>query len=1102
MSLDFPRSDGKTSPLSSGAGSSSLIYDNQVFGKAGSYLFDKIRPNSQLSFVTAYFTIYAYERLREKLDSIEELRLLFGEPTFLKSVDPDKTAHKAFHLTESGLKVANQLQQRYAAKLCANWIRDKVQIRSVKQANLLHGKMYHIDDTDALIGSSNFTAAGLGLGMDSNIELNIEVDAKSTIRDLKKWFDTIWNDKNLVEDVKDKVLEYLSVQYADHSPEFIYYKTLFHLFENFLAENEEMDPFEGRTSFLESKIWNALFQFQKDGAKGAIQKIIKYNGCILADSVGLGKTYEALAVIKYFLNRNERVLVLCPKKLRENWTIYDVSAGSTLNPFMEDRMAYTVLSHTDLGREKGHVGTVDLKNFRWDDFDLIVIDESHNFRNTGQRYDFLFEKALKSGGKTKVLLLSATPVNTSLRDLRNQLDLITEQNDEAFQESLGIRSIKSLLGVCQRTFEKWAKVGGERRISNLLNSLDGAFLKLLDEVTIARSRKHVVDYYSEELDRIGRFPKREKPKSIYPKIDTKDAFVSYEKIAVDITGLKMALYYPAFYLKDEFKPQYETTAGTKSERNLTQEGREKSLTSMMKVNLLKRLESSVEAFRLTLGRTVESIERLEATLRNAKEIELATFEADPANDDEEVQEALEVGKNKKYKTAHMRLDDWLRDLESDRVALQRLYDHAQPITPARDAKLADLKSLIKAKMTKPTMTEDGRKNKKVLVFTASADTAQYLFANLRPWVQEEFKANIAVVTGTGDNHVTTGHTEFNEILTNFSPIAKRRSEQASLALLPEIDVLIATDCISEGQNLQDCDYLVNYDIHWNPVRIIQRFGRIDRIGSRNQSVQLVNFWPTHDLNAYINLKDRVESRMALVDLTATSDDNMLTMDAIEESVQQELDFRDRALLQLKDSVLDLEDLDDGVSLTEFTLDDFRVELLRFFAENRKALEEAPPGLFAVVPSEIPPDKVTLFSSPPPKVFPGVIFCLKQRVTAEENAKINPLQPYFLIYVRDDGEVRFNFSQPKQILELYRLLSTGKTSAYEELCRTFDKETEGGKNMAKHSELLSKSLRAIERSFSSRAVDSLFSSKQASLPNAKDKPGENSDWELVTWLVIR
>ena len=1091
-------SDAQALPMSS-------IRDNRRRGCVGDFLREHIRKDADLSIVSAYFTIYAYARLREPLEEIAGLRFLFGEPRFVKSLDPDRTETKTYRIEEEKLQLRNRLRQKAVARQCADWMREKVGIRSIRRSNLLHGKLYHINHNGiekALVGSSNFTVSGLGYGASPNIELNLEVTDDRDRLDLRNWFDEIWNDEELVADVKEDVLGYLAQFYRENAPDFIYFKTLYHIFEKFLLDQKTGGLLDRKLHLFDTQIWTALYAFQKDGVKGAINKIERHSGCIIADSVGLGKTFEALAVMKYYELKNHRVLVLCPKKLRENWTIYQAQNNSELNPFLEDRFSYTVLSHTDLSRDGGCSGDIDLGQINWGNFDLVVIDESHNFRNNTKgkkdeegrvvrvsRYERLMEEIIKKGVKTKVLMLSATPVNNNLRDLRNQIYFVTEERDDAFRESIRIRSIGDTLKAAQSVFTIWSG-RPERDVRDLMERLDSAFFKLLDELTIARSRKHIRRYY--DLKEIGEFPRREKPQAIYPQIDAENGFISYDRLNEEIQKYELSLFNPSKYVRPEHREKYEFKI-----RNFTQAGRERFLIGMMKVNFLKRLESCVHSFAVSMERTVSKIEALEEKLRafQAHQAQVEAVDLDELaveEDDPETEDAWEVGRKATFSLADLDVDGWLTDLEKDRKQIASLLQEAAAVTVARDAKLAALRDLLREKALHPATTRDGRPNRKALVFTAFADTALYLYEALREWARSELGVHIALVTGGAvENRTTFGKNEYNNILTNFSPLSKNRRKIRSLPQEGEIDFLIATDCISEGQNLQDCDTLINYDIHWNPVRIIQRFGRIDRIGSRNASVRLINFWPTKDLDRYIALKDRVEARMALVDLTATADDNLL-QEEIRELIAGDLKYRDRQLKRLREEILDPEEATDGVSLSEFTLDDFRIELANYIEANREKLEAAPLGLYAVVAAP----------EAHPVIRPGVIFCLRQVGETAGNETVNPLQPCFLVYIRDDGAVRFNFAQAKQILEIFRTLAAGEGKACEALCDLFNGETGNGDDMARYDDLLAKSVAAIMATFKKRAIGALLSGRDGRLIPRSRQAEDADDFELITWLVIR
>jgi SNF2 family DNA or RNA helicase len=1112
------------------------LRDNYTRGSVAEFLNQKIQDGSKLSIVSAYFTIYAYEALKDCLERIDHLDFLFGEPSYVNRLDPAKTEWKAFLIDSDGLELANRLQQKRAAKECAEWIERKVDIRTIKQSNLLHGKMYHIANggvEDAILGSSNFTIRGLGLGKGhNNIELNLIVDSNRDRQELKQWFAEVWNDERLVKDVKQDVLLDLRKLYANQSPQFVYYLTLFHLFRQYLDGTRDVDDNLRRIALPDTRIWRTLFSFQKDGAKAAINKILEYNGCVLADSVGLGKTYTALAVIKYFELRNERVLVLCPKKLTRNWTIF--RNPSSLNPFTDDKFRYDVLHHTDLSRESGNVNGLELDSLNWGAYDLVVIDESHNFRNNilatqrpgdtkqrRSRYERLMEDIISAGVKTKVLLLSATPVNNQLADLRNQISFIAGGDvarnsvaDAAFGEKLGIVSVRDTSRTAQAHFTNWAKLPpSQRKTRDLIAAIGGDFFKLLDGLSIARSRSQIATHYGSEMKHLGGFPRRPAPVAVHPAIDLQQRYLSFVQLDEGISELRLALYHPTSFLREDLPENIRAAYENKMLGGFTQEGRERILIAMMKVNFLKRLESSVDSFRLTLERTIDKIDALEKRitafekhLDNNPDVDYDSLTPEQFEDPDFDGEDFTIGGRRRIHLGHLKLPEWLKAVRTDRTQLQFLMEKTESVTPKRDGKLAVLRSIIEGKVRQPTVNRDGKANRKVLVFTAFADTARYLHEHLDQWARKELKIHTGLVCGDGGNAASLGRIDYDDILTNFSPIAKRRADQSPRFpnQREEIDLLIATDCISEGQNLQDCDLLVNYDIHWNPVRIIQRFGRIDRIGSRNDSVQLVNFWPVADLDHYLGLKLRVEARMALVDLAATQTDNLLDPSQLEDLIKEDLLFRDRQLKRLKDEILDLEDLDDSVSLTNFSLDEFRIDLLRYLEANRAALEEAGEGLYAVVPP-----KADLFAA----AQPGALFCLRHRGKAAartdslgqrgDSNQLNPLAPYYLVYVHDDGTVRFSFAQPKESILLMRDLAAGETAAFEKLCDLFDLRTADGADMSHYDGLLRNALTSIERTFQRRATSSLLSGRGAVLPTEREAPtSSGEDFDLVTWLVIQ
>ncbi|RSV14248.1 ATP-dependent helicase [Sphingomonas sp. ABOLF] len=1069
------------------------IRDNRSRGSVHEFVTSTVRPGSKLSIVSAYFTAAAHGAHREALDATGAVRFLFGEPRFLSIADADALSPPAFAITEQGLSLTEQLRARMEAYRCANWIRAKVEVRSVRRAGLLHGKMIHVHDgarEHALIGSSNFTLRGLGFTDKPNLELNLVVDGDRDRADLLAWFDEAWNDDTLTTDVKAEVLARLERLYTYNAPEFIYYKTLFHLFESYLLDQD----LEGRgtEALTDSAVWNMLFDFQRDGVRAVLGKLDRHDGCILADSVGLGKTLTALAVVKYFESARKRVLVLAPKKLRENWTAY-LSNNAELNPLKPDGFRYDVLSHTDLSRETGHVGNVDLSTHDWSDYDLVVIDESHNFRNAGgSRYRRLIEKALQPGVRTKVLLLSATPVNNDLLDLKAQLDLVAQDRTDAFQP-LGVPNLPGLIGDARRKFAAWSARGGRDPMA-LMNTLPTGLTTLLDGVSIARSRRHIERHYAASLDRIGRFPTRERPQSIFVEIDRARAFPSFAEVDAGISGLKLALYNPFSYVLDEHKARYDEAGRRPS--GFDQANRERYLIAMMKVGFLKRLESSIASFGRTMDRMearidtrLTDIARLRAEIAEENTGGNEPSDAEELDGDDELAGAFEVGRGLRYDLRHIDVERWATDLAHDRELIAQLAAQAREISPERDAKLAELKALVADKVANPTRNRDGSPNRKLILFTAYTDTAAYLYEQLRPFAQG-LGVEVGLVAGSRCE-ATFGRARFQEVLTNFSPRSKRRGALKALRQDGEIDLLIATDCISEGQNLQDCDRLVNVDIHWNPVRLIQRFGRIDRIGAVADSIRMVNFWPTADLDRYLSLKDRVEARMALVDLSATGEDNLLA--EARTAAEADLHWRDGQLRRLQDEVFDLEDAGHGVGLTEFTLDEFRADLLHHVKQHRDALADAPFGLHAIVPSHVEGGRLE----------PGAIFCLQRRGEPDGGStKVAPLDPFYLLYVRDDGSIRHGFAQPKTVLNAFQALCVGRNAPIEELCAAFDRETEQGARMERYTGLVEAAVRSITGEYGARALGALAALRGGKLANQEAQPKGTEDFELVTWLVVR
>lgn len=1069
-------------------------------------LKNALRKGSSLSVISAYFTIYAYAELKKELSRISHMRFLFQEPTFVKKDDEllrqyyiDHNGEKDISGNEFEIRLRNELKQGSIAKECEKWIREKVDIKSLKKPNPAQPRMIHVDNPkDAVMinGTVDFTTDGLGITPSNRIDSNMCIYGKEMTASFLHQFDEIWNDDMTVEDVKEKVLEQMQILYKENPPEFIYFITLYNLFYDNLNELTEENIIKTKTGFKETLIWNKLYKFQQDGVFGVIDKMEKWGGCILADSVGLGKTFTALAVIKYYELRNSRILVLAPKKLRENWTIF--TQNDTRNIFAEDRFGYTVLNHTDLSRQSGTSGDVNIATVNWSNYDLVVIDESHNFRNNHPvkgkttRYEKLMNDIIKKGVKTKVLMLSATPVNNRMNDIKNQIGFITEGNNNLFQDA-GVPNVENVLKKAQMVFNKWQTLPEEKRTSDrFVEMMDLDYFKLLDTVTIARSRRHIEKYYN--LEEIGKFPERLSPKNLYPDIDTENEFPKIEDVNKLIKKLTLCVYSPLGYVlpekRMEYGEKYDVEVGD-GKSIFRQVDRENSLVDLMRVGILKRMESSIHSFGITVERIIEKINfTLERIEQNKFEIKENLSINDIDLDDNDLDDLM-LGNTVKVLLQDMDLIRWKQDLLSDKEKLERILAAAKEVNPNRDKKLLELKRVIREKQLNPI----NKDNKKIIIFTAFADTADYLYRNIAPAMLEHGQYT-AVVTGSGDNKSTVPIpkqlknqiriSDLNSVLTLFSPKSKEMNK-----VFPEmtdtIDILIATDCISEGQNLQDCDYLINYDIHWNPVRIIQRFGRIDRLGSTNDYIQLVNFWPNMELDEYINLGQRVKGRMVLLDVSATGDDNVID----ESKEKKDLEYRKKQLMKLKNEVVDLEDIAGNISITDLTFNDFKIDLMEYMKTNRKKLDNAPMGMYAIASI---PDNLK------DTIEPGVIFTLRQIEGRAQTKEQNAFYPYYLAYVKENGETTMNFVQSKKILDCYKKLCKGHTEVIKELADEFNNATEDGKNMGIYSDLLENAIDNLIGKKQEAGIASLFS-KGGGIVSDETFDGIE-DFELVSFLVIK
>jgi len=1064
-----------------------MILDNKQNGLVGDTLKKYLTKDSSLSFVTNRFSIFAYQKLHKELKQVKDVRLLFGSPYF------DSTVPSTLLGDENEITERNKMQQMYIASECANWIESKVDVEEAKANGAIPTKLFYIssDQDIAISGSSDFTCSGLGYCPSSSFDMNTLITNKESTKQLLGWFNSLWNHDAMTHNVKAKMLAELKKLYKDNAPEFIYFVTLYNLFKNLLSDIDEEQIIKTKTGFKDTIIWNKLYNFQKDGVLGAIDKLEKYNGCIIADSVGLGKTFEALAIIKYYELRNDRVLVLTPKKLRENWTVYTIN--DKRNTLSADRFNYDVLNHTDLTRKDGKSGEINLETVNWGNYDLVVIDESHNFRNNNPsksrktRYAKLMEDILQSGVKTKVLMLSATPVNNRMTDLKNQIAFITEGNDFAFSDA-GIKSIELTLKKAQQKFNAWLELSeSQRSIDKLLDMMNMDYFKLLDLVTIARSRKHIEKYYN--MEEIGQFPKRKTPLNIKADIDLKEQFPPLLEINRTIRKLNLSAYTPLEYVKSDKREEYNRKydISLKSGSTFRQTDREQSLIHLMRVNLLKRMESSINSFSLTLKKLLAKIDvilKLIAEHNSEYVSDLSILDVDIES--EEFAASL-VGGKVKVLLQDVDVIRWQQDLEEDKERLQELLKISEMIDAERDAKLERLKFEVAHKIENPVNGE----NKKVIIFTAFADTAEYLYKNISHWAQERYGIHSALVLGAGQNATTMPGVrvgDMNNILINFSPISKERAKIDPLAK-DEIDILIATDCISEGQNLQDCDYLINYDIHWNPVRIIQRFGRIDRLGTTNESVQLVNFWPNIELDEYINLEARVSGRMVLLDVSATGEENIIDYD--EKKKMNDLEYRRKQLKQLQEAVVDVEELSGGISITDLTLNDFKMDLMVYLQENEALLESAPTGLCAVVPRKDAYIRETIGA--------GVIFCLKllnDKILTPNYA----LDPYYLVFVSNEGEVQYTYTQGKKILDIYKKLCKGEKSAIEEAVARFRNETKQCKEMQNYQSLFSTAVQSIIGKKEESGVASLFERGGTVLTADTFKGME--DFEIISYLVVQ
>ena len=1063
-------------------------------------LKETIRSKSRVSIAAACFSMYAFDNLKKQLSTIDEFRFIFTSPTFVTEKSekqkrefyiPRLSREQSLYGTEFEVKLRNEMTQKAIAQECAEWIRKKAKFKSNVTGENMSGFMtVETASSDvAYMPLGGFTTVDIGCERGNNsYNMVNRMEAPFSTQYLQL-FNSLWNDNSKLQDVTDVIINSISTAYNENSPEFIYFMLLYNVFNEFLDDlSEDVLPNEA-TGFKQSKIWSMLYDFQKDAVLAIINKLERYNGCILADSVGLGKTFTALAVIKYYENRNKSVLVLCPKKLAENWNTYKDNYVN--NPIAADRLNYDVLFHTDLSRNGGVSNGLDLDRLNWGNYDLVVIDESHNFRNGGEvsgadgkenRYLRLMNKVIRAGVKTKVLMLSATPVNNRFVDLKNQLALAYEGNSEYINDKLDTKKpIEEIFRQAQKAFNTWSKLKPEARTTEaLLRTLDFDFFEVLDSVTIARSRRHIEKYY--DTTEIGQFPQRLKPISLRPSMTDLSSAINYNQIYEQLMLLTLCIYTPSNYIFPSKLSKYIDITHNKG-TNLTQRGREQGIQRLMSINLLKRLESSIYSFKLTLTRILELIRGTIKAIDDFEKFGGTNFDMVEATDiDFDIEDSntdfFTVGRKIKIDLADIDYKTWRSELQQDADTLELLTLMVADITPKHDLKLQTLLNLLDDKMRHPI--NEG--NKKVLIFSAFSDTAEYLYDHVSRYMKKKYSIDTAVITGSIEGRTTVKglKASLNNVLTCFSPLSKSRD-----VLMPgsniDIDILIATDCISEGQNLQDCDYLVNYDIHWNPVRIIQRFGRIDRIGSRNQFIQLVNFWPDMTLDDYINLKSRVETRMKISIMTSTGDDDLINPEE-----KGDLEYRKQQLKRLQEEVVDIEDMSSGISIMDLGLNEFRLDLLEYIKAHDD-LDKKPKGLHAVVPA----------NDENPE---GVIFVLKNINNSVNIDNQNRIHPFYMVYIGIDGDIVCDYLNPKKLLDTVRLLCRGKKEPILSLCRKFNAETNDGRNMQEVSVLLNDAINSIIDVKEDSDIDSLFSAGGTSA--LMSEISGLDDFELICFLVVK
>ncbi len=1034
----------------------------------------KEKAGRNVNIINDKLTLSVFGELSKNLKNVSQINFIIRNISYMPSgrelSREFEINHNAADLFFNAYDIVqkNKLDHFSKAKSMYEFIRNHVNVRKVKHADKVTGNIVLIDDEIAIQGTSSLEISRKTKRGDlAPIYFNSPVTDKEQLEHFKRLFNIIWSSNEYTEDYKAQLLQSLNYVYKDYSPEFLYYFTLKEIFGQQLDSGVERFE-KDKTGFKKSVIWNSLYEFQKDAVVAAIQKINKFNGCIIADSVGLGKTFEALAVIKYFELREDNVLVLCPAKLYDNWDSFKNPYVD--NAFVKDNFNYKILCHTDLTRPRGYSRSgIDLSRVNWSNFDLVVIDESHNFRNRTEdiehmsRYTKLMNDIIKKGHGTKVLMLSATPVNNSLTDLKNQLSIITADRDHAFEET-GITSISNVLRKAQKEINDWID-SEERKKSDLLDKLPSDFYRMLEMLTISRSRKHITGYYGDS--NIGKFPNKLRPQTHNPEIDINGQLLKFDETNEILESLKLAVYSPMSYIKSEYKEyyrkKYQTVYGDRVV--FYHENRELITARLHRFNLFKRLESSTFAFAETIRRLIARIDSyIDAISRcNSGEVELEGEEL--TDDDATLDYKYEI------KIEHLIASDFLEDLYYDKGILDGLYKSVlEVLNGDRDAKLKKLEDIIIDKITKTPYNEG---NRKLLIFTAFADTANYLYDSISKELSKH-GINIACITGSGEPRTTMKNVrcEFNTILRHFSPKSKLGQE---LVKNDQIDVVIATDCISEGQNLQDCDCVINYDIQWNPVVLIQRFGRIDRIGSKNESIAMINFFPNMKLNDYLQLEQRVKGKMTAVNLTATGDEDFLTPE------MNDFMFRKKQLERLQNEVVEIDELNDNISLTDLNMNDYVYELSAYIKDNPEIMR-IPRGVYSVADGE----------------KKGCIFCFKHQNDDTKPSSESSLYPFYIMYMSSEGQVYYGNVNAREALKEFRKIAYGKAKPDPELFKKFSKRTKNMEDMTLYSQLLTKAITAIQGDEDKKAELSIFDFGGYNNDFANSS---TDDFELISFMVV-